>query len=491
MSEEKKAGKTVGGRALVGLLVAVLIISIISVILAGLTLRAVRGVTKATHEVSSAVKDVASAIATVGKSIEAIGKSLEKLGAATGELREAISTLEKRVGELEKRVAAPPPAKPAVTLIVVGPWAGKEMEAFLPVLREFEKRNPGIKVEYRIMRAEDLGKVLPAQFKAKTCIGDVIIMAWPWFVEKAAKEGHLLDLSDVVDPKDFLPGTCIVVGGRVYGAPVTGVLKPGFWYRKSVFAKHGLKPPKTYEEFKSLVAKLKEIYGPGKAIATGDGVGWPCSDITEHFLIYFGGKKLWDDLIAGKVDWTKDSRIRKAFTELASLLKAGYFSEPADWTIRLKEWWGGKFGIYFMGSWIIGMVDKPEDLGIIPLPDIEAVTGGADLVFVPKYTKHPEEAKRLAAWIVSAEGQKIHAIHSGRVPTNVKVPAEALPPATRALVEAIKGKAILPDLDDTIGGKFQRVFWDQLKRFWVHPEEMEDVLAKIQEAYAETVGGKG
>jgi len=43
----------------------------------------------------------------------------------------------------------------AVTLTVIGPWAGPEMEKFMPVLREFEKQT-GIKIEYKIYRAEDL-----------------------------------------------------------------------------------------------------------------------------------------------------------------------------------------------------------------------------------------------------------------------------------------------------------------------------------------------
>jgi len=50
----------------------------------------------------------------------------------------------------------------ATTLTVIGPWAGTEMDKFVPVLNEFT-RQTGIDVEYKIYRAEDLMNVLPAQ----------------------------------------------------------------------------------------------------------------------------------------------------------------------------------------------------------------------------------------------------------------------------------------------------------------------------------------
>jgi len=385
------------------------------------------------------------------------------------------------------------PKPKIVTLTVIGPWSGPEMEAFLPALEEFEKRYPHIKVEYRIMRSEDLGMVLPAQFKAKTAIGDVMFIAWPWFVAEMAKKGHLLEITDIIDPADYWPREfvdVVTIDGRIYAVPYAAWVKPGFWYRKSFFKKHGLKPPANYEEFKGLLAKLKDILGPKRAIASGDGVGWPLSDVTEHFLIYFGGTELWKDLIAGKVDWTKDARVRKAFDELTALLKEGYFSDPADWTIRLTEWWEGKYGIYFMGNWIIGMVKKPEDLGLFPLPGIKGIVIGSDWIFIPKYTKYPEEAKLLVKFLAGPKGQVIYCNKAGKVPTNIKVKPEDMAPFVKEQVEALKGLAALGDLDDTIGGKFQKTFWDQLKRLWVHPEELEDVLAKIQEAYLETIKKK-
>jgi len=87
-----------------------------------------------------------------------------------------------------------------------------------------------------------------------------------------------------------------------------------------------------------LLDKLKEILG-GPPIVTGDGVGWPISDVTEHFIITFGGPDLQLKLINGEVKFT-DPEVREIFEKyLVPLIKKGYFSEPIEWTRALKLWW--------------------------------------------------------------------------------------------------------------------------------------------------------
>ncbi|OYT50935.1 MAG: ABC transporter substrate-binding protein, partial [Desulfurococcales archaeon ex4484_217_2] len=82
-----------------------------------------------------------------------------------------------------------------VKLIVIGPWAGAEMEAFQQVLNKFMEEHPNIEVEYRIYRAEDLASIAPPQFEAGMAPGDVIFSAWGWWVKEMGEKGHLLDLS--------------------------------------------------------------------------------------------------------------------------------------------------------------------------------------------------------------------------------------------------------------------------------------------------------
>lgn len=370
-----------------------------------------------------------------------------------------------------------PTPKPT-TLIIIGPWSGDEMENFMPVLEAFTEKT-GIEVQYKMYRAEDLATILPAQFEAEMAPADVIFM-WAWWIRN--NTDHILEISDIVDPNDFMPGIVdqVSVDGKIYGAPYTGKVKPGFWYRISFFKEHNLEVPTTWDEFVSLLETIKGIDGIEAPIASGDGVGWPLSDVTEHFLLTFGGVDLFQGLINGSVSWTSDE-VKDIFkNRLVPLLQEGYFSEPKDWTLILEDWWAGKYALYFMGSWITGMVENASDLGVFSLPGAEAFVFCPDFCFIPKYTEHPDEAKELVKFLSSAEGQTIQVKQGGHIATNLGVSLDDYPEVDKRVAQLLEGATAVTDLDDTIGGEFQTNFWDQLKYLWVHPDEWETVLQNIE-----------
>ena len=420
-------------------------------------------------DLSSSIADLVGVVqdltTTTGDIAEEVGASLEAITA----IEERLKTVEEGLGELP------------TTLTIVGPWAGKELDAFEPVIDRFE-RLTGIRVRFRILRAEDLAPVLPAQFEAGQAPGDLIFM-WASFIRANAPQGHIMELTDVIDEAALSPGALdeVKVDNKVYGGAYTGKVKPGFWYRKSFFAAHGLTPPTTWQQFQDLLDAIDGISGVKNPIITGDGVGWPISDVTEHFLITFGGPELQRDLIAGDVDWTSPE-VRAVFEDrIVPLLEAGYFSEPIEWTTGVELWWEGDYALYFMGSWITGMVEEPEDLGVFSLPGAEGLVFAGDFFFIPVYTEHPEEAKQLATFLSSIEGQRIQVAQGGHIATAKNVPLDEYPAVDREVAGLMEGKEIVRDLDDSIGGEFQATFWDQLKLLWVDPTALDEVLTALQE----------
>ena len=280
---------------------------------------------------------------------------------------------------------------------------------------------------------------------------------------------------------NFRPGALdnVTVNGEIIGIPYTGKVKPGFWYRKSFFKEHGLTEPKTWDEFVALLDKISKIEGIKAPVASGNGVGWPLSDVTEHFILTFGGSELQKDLIAGEVKWTSES-VRKPLEKLNSLLKAGYFGEPVEWTTVMEQWWNGQYGLYFMGQWLTGMVNDPTDLGVLALPGNEAVVFALDYAFIPKYSKNIDAAKKLIQFLAGPEGQTVQVKQGGHIASANGVPLDAYPPVDREIAELLQGKATVNDLDDSIGGMWQTTFWDQLKLLWVRPERLESVLDALQ-----------
>lgn len=386
--------------------------------------------------------------------------------------------------DLSARIAAIEEKLPP-TLTVVGPWAGKELDVFKPVLSTFE-RLTGIGVKIRVSRAEDLAPILPAQFEAEKTPGDVIFM-WAWFIKEKGGEGHMLDVTDLIDADDYLPGVLDPVNdtGTLWGAPYTGKVKPGFWYRKSFFADHKWTVPTTWDDFLDLLDGMKN--DGIVPIASGDGVGWPLSDVTEYFIIAYGGPQLHRDLLTGEADWT-DPEVKAVFEDrLVPLLEAGYFGEPSTWDILVDSWWAGDYGLYFMGSWITAMVPEAEkdDIAFFPLPEAqEGLVFVGDYCCVPAYTEHPEEAKELLEFLAGKEAQRLQVSEGGHIATHMEVGLIEYPDldasiANTTLVAASAGATLL-DLDDTIGGEFQTTFWDQLKLLWVQPGQLDAVLAAIQ-----------
>ncbi len=370
-------------------------------------------------------------------------------------------------------------AKP-VTLTVIGPWSGTSAEYFKAVIGNFTKKYPNIQIKYISMRAEDVAKTAPLHFAAQSTPADVIITPWAWWIVEMAKKGYVVDISDLVKPDEYISGIVdkVTYNGKIYGAPFTMWLKPGFWYRKSFFQAHNLQEPKTWDEFLQLLDKIKNIPGIEAPIATGDGVGWPESDITEHFLITFGGPELQYKLINCEVKFN-DPEVKQIFKErLVPLIKNGYFSEPIEWTQAADLWWGGKYGLYFMGTWITGRVEDPNDLDFFPLPGAKGIVGGADYAFIPKFTDKLDAAKTFVKF-VATEGQKYHvAGPAGKIPTWKNIKLEDIWPPMQSVYKKITdaNMEIVPDLDDTVGGDWQTLFWDQLKLLWAEPDQVDQIL---------------
>src|SRR6266550_413009 len=209
-----------------------------------------------------------------------------------------------------------PPVNPtATTVTIVGPWAvDSEAKPFLRVLENFT-RITGTTVIYKQIRQEELTTILPTQFAAGRAPGDVIFMVSSFI--KANGPNHMLKLNggNITDAK-YTPGSLdpVKVGADDYGGVYTGKVKPGFWYRKSFFAAHNLTVPTSFQEFKDLLVKISKISGIRTPIVSGDGVGWPLSDITEHFIATYGGAAMHRALTNKTMAWTSPE-VRAIFAD--------------------------------------------------------------------------------------------------------------------------------------------------------------------------------
>lgn len=374
--------------------------------------------------------------------------------------------------EVEKEVIVEVDKSPISVTI---PWTGDAMELFLPVVEAFEAES-GIEVTVLPYKTEDLGPLLPAQFMAQEPMADVFIMSWPWWIEENVE--HLEDLSAVAADVDWL-GNPVVVDGKTYGIPTYLWVKGGFWYLQSAFDSYGVEKPETWEEFDALMETLAAIDTLENPISSP--AGYPLADIVEHFMQAVGGPEMLNGIIDGSVKWT-DPEVRAVFTDyLLPLIDKGYFSDPVDRSTAGTLWIEGDYALHYYGNWIAEKLDDPADLHLLPVPGSTAIVSGTDWMFIPKYTNRVEDATKFVEFVMSEAGMKARLELGGRLSSRADISLDVYPPSERALAEEVNTFTVLGDLDDTIGGEWQSIFWDQIALLWVDTGALDDVLATLQE----------
>lgn len=359
------------------------------------------------------------------------------------------------------------------TIHVMAVWSGGEQEAFEEVL-EYASQETGYDYEYMPVTTDELRSRTLMDYEAGTTSADIVNMAWPARINSDAESDHLTPVGDVWSEEEHLVDSSLVeYNGELYGIPFKMDVKPGFWYRESFFEEHNLEEPETYNEFVNLLEEISQIEGVDAPLASGNGDGWPLSDVTEAFILrQEDGDQLQQNLIQGGADFT-DPRIEEALEELRDLLTEEYWSELEDFGTQYEYFWDGERPLYFMGSWTPAFpaVEDPDDLGVFPLPGVNALVGNINWLTIPAYSTETEAAKEFASAIVSAEGQARWAEEGGFIGTNADLTADDYQHSIMPyLADLGEQYGTVTDLDDGVGDPFQTEFWSELKSFWNDPE---------------------
>jgi len=367
-----------------------------------------------------------------------------------------------------------------VTLNVIHCWGGDEFKTFEPVLKEAESRL-GINIKSMVIRTPDLAPMLDSLFPNNETPGDVITTWWPWAIKKWAKEGFLMDVSDIVSKEPFLQGVpgMAEVEGKTYGVPWTEKPFPIFAYRKSFFEKNGLTPPKDWNECVNLFEKLKSVPGVKAPVLCGDS-GWPISlySTFEAAIFTYGGYDLHHKLITGESKFT-DSSVKTALeTYFLPLLK--YMGDPVDWVSGVDLWWKGEYPIFPIGAWIYVMGIDPNDVGFFFYPGQKSTMTSTDMWFVPKSTKHPNEAMALLKFLASRDAQELQVRQGGQWALRTDIPLEAYPDYAKPLAQALMQMKIDPPLDASISGAFSEKFERYMPLLKADPTKLDSILVELE-----------
>jgi multiple sugar transport system substrate-binding protein/raffinose/stachyose/melibiose transport system substrate-binding protein len=179
-------------------------------------------------------------------------------------------------------------------------------------------------------------------------------------------------------PQDWVDANFVLplgnaVKGKVYIPPTNSQIIPLIFYNKSLFAKAGVQPPKTFADFMDVCAKLKaagivpmELGGGDPFAASMPLVGVLSADI-------LGKDPQWvQKRYAGQVKFA-DANVVASAQKYVDMVKKGYFEADAlgvKYADSITQFTAGKTAMYPMGSWFIGAVpkDQADNFGAFPMP---------------------------------------------------------------------------------------------------------------------------
>ena len=170
------------------------------------------------------------------------------------------------------------------------------------VARDFESKNPGVKVDMQYLENEAYKAKAPTLLQSRD--RPHIIYSWAGGVLKAQVEAGVLEdiTAQVQNFKASLSPSAIesfTVGGKIYGLPHT-VSQVGFMANKELLAKAGLDAAKilTWDDLLDATKKLKAA--GITPIAVGGADKWPVHFYWTHLAGRIGGKAAFDAALRGQ-----------------------------------------------------------------------------------------------------------------------------------------------------------------------------------------------
>lgn len=257
-----------------------------------------------------------------------------------------------------------------------------KVEAVNELIKKFEAANPGIKVQHQTFPYDAYQQKVASSIPAGQG-PDVVNLFYGW-LPTWVKAGYLQPLppeyTRVLDNEFLGLAQAAKVGGRLYGMP-TAVRSLALFYNRDLLNAAGFKnPPKTWDEFLSMAAKLTVKNGNrftqlGYAMAPD---GQDHHLVREVLIRQFGGRPYSDD---GRRVLYGDAAGLKAFTFYTDWFKKynvgtlGNQFFPGNNAYR-DAFIAGRVGMIVDGSFAIGTIRSGArfNWGVAELP-VEKVGG--------------------------------------------------------------------------------------------------------------------
>ena len=276
---------------------------------------------------------------------------------------------------------------------VISFWAmGREAEVVAEFIPEFERENPGIRVELQNIPWTSAHEKLLTAFAADA-LPDMCQLGNTWIPEFAALDtleplqSHVA-ASKVIQQDDYFPGIweTNVVDGQLLGVPWYVDTRLVF-YRKDLLAQAGFDaPPQTWAEWERAMAAIKRNAGPKRYA-----ILLPVNEFEQQlsFALQQDDQLLRDNGNRGNF---RSPGYRRAMAFYANMFEQGWAPPMSETQISnvWDEFFNGFYAFYVSGPWNIREFRKREPPALkgawgtmaLPGPDGPGagIAGGTSLV---------------------------------------------------------------------------------------------------------------
>ena len=289
---------------------------------------------------------------------------------------------------------------------------------FSDIKADFEAAHPDIKVNLEEMGTSQIYNKLTTGLQTGSGLPDVFTMEGEQMAKFGNKfPGKLADLSDMVNPDDFMPVKIseVSVGGSILGVPWDSA-PAALFYRKDFFEQAGVNPDsiKTWDDYVAAGKTIHEKLGIKMMPLSASR-----NDIFFRMLLNEGNGFYFDE--AGNSTINSDAAV-KAMETVKKIYDADLTLDYGSWDeyiISMKE---GTVATVPEAVWIVGSFkeEAPETKGkwgVMKFPVIDETstgvgTNGGSVVCIPAGSKKQEAAKEFVKFAMMNVDNQIKGFES-------------------------------------------------------------------------------
>jgi raffinose/stachyose/melibiose transport system substrate-binding protein len=376
---------------------------------------------------------------------------------------------------------------------------------FEEVVKEFEDKNPNIKIKMEAVADE------PIKDKLRVILGgnEVPDIMFSWsgeFARKFVRANAALDLTpylneDAAWKNSFIPASLqpFTSDGKNYGIPLRFNGK-FFVYNKQMFEKYNLQAPATWDEFIQVLDTLKKN---GKTpIILGNQSPWAAI----HYLTGLNQKMVAQDVrmkdYNPKSGEFTDPGYVKAMDMLLELNKKGYFMKNVNSTshdMAKQLFFAGKGAIMYVELEEFADMDKnmKGNWGFFPMPSIadgkgnqNFITGAPDGFIVSSKSKHPKEAIKFLKFLTSKENalKLVKQIGWPSPIDGATNPDTALKEVAEGVDYMKKAEGMAEWLDTDVHAKVADVYLSNIQLLLDGSKKPEQIIKEVQDVAKQVQG---